>query len=234
MSEPLIAELEAYHEDCFSIDATSRIPDSSIKFLCFGGFSKWGTSVIHELKAPDVSTLIRALGSHPRVRKLSVIRKDKATAEVDIITAPDSLFITGIGETGCIPIEPTGTADGIDRYSLIVPDGRKLQQLFEILSEKYHLKLKAKRYIRSGQASFASFRSSGFLQLKTASELLTPRQFEAFDLACKEGYYSKPKRIKLEELSRKMEIHKATYAELLSKSEAKLLPIMNEILRMMR
>lgn len=233
MDKPLIAELEVHHENCFAIEATSKVAGSSTRYLGLGGTSKDGTTVIHELRSPDIEGLICALKSHPRVKKISVIRKDSTSAEVSILSEKDSLFITAMGESGCIPIPPTSTEDGMDKCTLIAPSHNALVRLFRLLDGKYDMKLKAKRYL-SGEPSFGSFRSSGFLQLKAACELLTPRQFEAFDLACRHGYYLRPKRITLEELSWKMDVGKATYAELLAKAEAKLLPVFNEVARIVK
>ncbi len=234
MSKPLIAELEVHHEDCFAIDTTSRIPDSSTKFLAFGGVCKQGIQVLHELRSPDVSLLVNALRNHPRVKNLVVVRRQKDVAEALVLSAQDSLFITAMGVSGCVPIEPTGTMGGTDRCALIAPDDSRLRKLFAALEGDYELKLRSKRYFSDEQISLASFRSSGFLQLKTAAELLTPRQMEAFSFACKEGYYEIPKRTGLEELARAMGISKPTYAELLSKAERKLLPAMNELVRLVK
>lgn len=233
MDKPLIAELEVHHENCFAIEATTRVAGSSTRYLGLGGISKRGITVIHELRSPDIEGFIRALKSQPQIKKLSIIRKDGASAEVSIFSEKDSLFITEVGESACVVIPPTSTEDGMDKCTLIAPSHNALRRLFGLLEGKYDMKLKAKRYL-SGEPSFASFRSSGFLQLKAACELLTPRQFEAFDLACRYGYYLRPKRITLEELSWKMGVGKAAYAELLSKAEAKLLPVFNEVARIVR
>jgi predicted DNA binding protein len=57
---------------------------------------------------------------------------------------------------------------------------------------------------------------------------------EVFDLACRYGYYEEPKKISIEELAAKLGISPSTCAELLRKAERKLLPVLSDILRMIR
>ena len=57
---------------------------------------------------------------------------------------------------------------------------------------------------------------------------------EVFDLACRYGYYEEPKKISIAELADKLAISESTYAELLRKAERKLLPILSDILRIIR
>jgi predicted DNA binding protein len=119
---------------------------------------------------------------------------------------------------------------------LLAPGFKYLKNFIELVGEKgYGLKIKSRRNLKQGdKLSLESFRTCGFTKLKAASELLTDRQMEAFDLACSSGYYEEPKEITLEELANNLGISESTYAELLRKAERKLLPILDEILKMIR
>lgn len=133
-------------------------------------------------------------------------------------------------------IEPTWTEGGVDYVTMLAPNFKSLKNFMDLVKEQgYDLKIKSKRYLEPSQAvSLDSFRTSGFSKLKFASELLTDRQMEVFDIACRYGYYEEPKKISIEELSQKLGVGPSTCAELLRKAERKLLPVLNDILRIMR
>jgi predicted DNA binding protein len=51
------------------------------------------------------------------------------------------------------------------------------------------------------------------------SDVLTPRQFECFQLAVKHGFYNEPKEITLQGLSQVMDIARSTFQEHLQSAE---------------
>ena len=118
---------------------------------------------------------------------------------------------------------------------MLAPNFASFKKFLASVEGKYDIKIKSKRYLdQSTRLSLDTFRTAGFLQLKTASEILTDKQMEAFDTACRYGYYEEPKKISIEELSGKLGIGPSTCAELLRKAERKLLPILSDVLRVMR
>lgn len=59
---------------------------------------------------------------------------------------------------------------------------------------------------------------------------LTDQQRKAFEIAMKQGYYSFPRKINLDELSRFMNLSRPTYQEHLRKAEIKLIEFMHEMI----
>ncbi|MDD5172389.1 MAG: helix-turn-helix domain-containing protein, partial [Candidatus ainarchaeum sp.] len=153
------------------------------------------------------------------------VREDRALA-----TAPY------LAKTGTMWLHPTWSDAEGDKVTLLAPNFKSLRNFITLVGEKgYDLKIKSKRYITPADSpSLDTFRTTGFTKLKFAGELLTDRQMEAFDLACRYGYYEEPKKTSIEELANKMGVSQSTFAELLRKAERKLLPVLNDIMRFMR
>lgn len=234
-NQPLIVELEQAH-DCTSIEVCDKLKDVKIKWLAtIGGDEKTVTNLF-EVDSSQLKKVIQKIKEHKHVKEVQIVVHGPKKSQVSIRQNKQVATAPYLAKTGTMWIEPTWSEEGIDKVTMLAPNYKSLKEFIELVSEKgYDLRIKSKRYIDPKEAgSLEGFKTSGFTKLKTASELLTDRQMEVFDLACRYGYYEEPKKISIEELSQKLDIGPSTCAELLRKAERKLLPILSDILRIIR
>ncbi len=233
--QPLIVELEQVHH-CTSLEVCDKLKDVRIKWLATIAGDEKTVTYLFEVDTPQLRNVLKKAKEHKNVREARVIRIGDKKSQIVIRQDRKVATAPYLAKTGTMWLEPTWSEGGVDHVTMLAPDFKSLRQFIDLVSEKgYDLKIKSKRYIsKSESPSFDSFRSTGFNKLKLANELLTERQLETFDLACRHGYYETPKKISIEELADKLGIGQSTCAELLRKAERKLLPVLNDILRMLK
>jgi predicted DNA binding protein len=233
--EPIIVELEQIH-DCTSIAVTDKIKDVKIKWLATIGEDERTITNLFEVDSAQLKKIIDLWKAQKTVKEIRIVMVGAQKAQLLVKVHKDLTTAPALAKTGTMWIEPTWTESGVDHVSMLAPNYKSLKEFMDQVKDKgYDLKIKSKRFLGSKDiSSFNSFQTSGFSKLKLASELLTDRQLEAFDLACRYGYYEEPKKVTIEELALKLGISSSTCAELLRKAEKKLLPILNEIIRMMK
>ncbi len=230
----LLIELEQVH-DCCSVEVSGKLHDSRIKWLATVGQDRKYVTNLFEINSPQPKAFIEHLTTHKDVGEVKVLSLQANKATITMKTKKKASTAPHLQKSGTTWIEPTWSEEGTDHVTMFAPDFNSFKKFLESVEGSYDIRVKAKKYIDTKtQPSFDTFRASGFLQLKTASELLTDKQMEAFDLACRFGYYDTPKRISLEELAQKLDISEAAMSELLRKAERKLLPILSEIVRVLR
>lgn len=233
--QPLIVELEQVHQ-CTSIEVCDRLKDVKIKWLATIGADDRTVTNLFEVETEQLKRVVQKIKEHAHVQEVKIILIGPAKSQITIQQNKQISTAPYLAKTGTIWIEPTWTEGGADYVTMLAPAYRNLKEFIDTVSEHgYELKIKSKRYINAKEnVSLDTFRTSGFTKLKFASELLTDRQMEVFDLACRYGYYEEPKRTSIEELGSKLGISASTCAELLRKAERKLLPILSDILRIIR
>jgi len=232
---PLIVELEQVHR-CISLEVSDRLKDVRIIWIATIGSDQTTVSNLFEIPTEGSDKTITKLKEHPDVVSLSVLQIGPSITQIIIREKKEVATAPFLAKTGVAWLAPALSEEGVDKVTMIAPDFSNLRAFIDLVSEKgYDIHIKSKRYLDGKSApSLETFRSSGFSKLKLASEILTDRQMEAFDLACRHGYYEEPKRITIEELALKLGISQSTCAELLRKSEKKLLPVLNDVLRLIR
>ena len=234
-SQPLIVELEQMHH-CVGIEVCDKLKDFKLKWLATIGQDAKTISNLFEIPTDTAKKTIRLINEHDDVLEVSLVRIGSKATQIIIKQKKGAATAPYLAKSGVVWLHPTWSEAGVDRVTMLAPSFRNLKAFIDMVSEKgYDLKIKSKRYIDTKEAiTFETFRASGFTKLRTASELLTDRQMEVFDLACRLGYYEVPQRISMEELAQKLGISQSTCAELLRKAEKKLLPVLNDILRILR
>lgn len=234
-SRPLIVELEQMHH-CVGIEVCDKLKDFRLKWLATIGQDAKTLSNLFEIPTENAKKTIRLINEHKDVLQVSIVRIGSKATQIIIKQKKGAATAPYLAKAGVVWLHPTWSEAGVDRVTMLAPGYKNLKAFMDMVAEKgYDLKIKSKRYIDNKEAiSLETFRTSGFTKLRTASELLTDRQMEVFDLACRYGYYEVPQRTSIGELAEKLGISPSTCAELLRKAEKKLLPILNDILRIMR
>jgi len=232
---PLIVELKQVH-NCTSIGVTNKLKDTKIKWLATVGIDEKTITNMFEVDTEYLKRIIAGLNKYPEVKEIKIIFLGDKKSHITIRQNKDLATGPALAKTGTMWMEPTWTEGGVDYVTMLAPNYKSLKEFMEIVKERgYDLSIKSKRFIdQKEKVSLDSFRTAGFSKLKFASELLTDRQLEAFDLACRHGYYETPKKISIEELALKLGITPSTCSELLRKAERKLMPILNEIIRIIK
>lgn len=231
---PLLIELEQVH-DCCSVAVSEKIKDSKLKWLATVGEDEKHIINMFELTCSEPKKFIDHLKTHKDVGVIKIVSLEKNKANVIIYSKKSASTAKHLAKSGTAWITPTWSEDGSDKVTMIAPNFSSFKKFLASVEGEYDIKIKAKRYLdNSTRLSLDSFRSAGFLQLKTASELLTDKQMEAFDIACRYGYYENPKKITLLEIAQKLDTTEAALSELLRKAEKKLLPVLSEIIKTLR
>jgi len=227
---PILVELDAVHE-CWAIRASEKVPETRIRCIAPVTADAKTLTNVWEVSAPDLKRAIAEIRKHPQVKRVNVLFKTPEKAQM-VLTQDKSLIVSKIPPDKAVLFEPTLTEEGKDTISLLVHDEQSMRDLFAMLEKNYDVKLRAKRYLEEPDPkAFDFFRTSGFLELKSLSTLLTAKQREVFDLACRDGYYEMPQKTSIDEMAKKLGIHPNTFADHLRKAEAKLLPIFADVLR---
>ncbi|MBI5223146.1 helix-turn-helix domain-containing protein [Candidatus Micrarchaeota archaeon] len=230
----LIIELEQVH-DCCSVAVTQKNKDSKLKWIATVGENHKYIMNLFELTSPEPKKFIEHLRTHKDVGAVKVISIAGEKAHITVHSKKVVSTSQYLTKSGTAWIEPTWSENGVDHVTMLAPDFASFKKFLSSVEDKYDIKIKSKRYLDdSTKLSLDTFRSSGFLQLKMASELLTDKQLSVFEMAAKYGYYENPKKITLLELAQKIDSSEAAVSELLRKAEKKLMPILSEIIRMMR
>jgi predicted DNA binding protein len=234
-NQPLIVELEQMHK-CVGIEVCDKLKDFKLKWLATIGQDAKTISNLFEIPTENAKKTVKLINGHKEVTEVSIVSIGPRATQIIIKQKKGAATAPYLAKAGVVWLHPTWSEAGVDRVTMLAPSFKNLKAFIDLVSEKgYDLKIKSRRYIDTKEAiTLETFKTSGFTKLRTASELLTDRQMEVFDLACRYGYYEVPQRTSIEELAQKLGISQSTCAELLRKAENKLLPILNDILRIMR
>ncbi len=232
--KPLIVELELTH-NCFCTDVPEKMKDGRIKYIAYTGSTPHTVYHLFEVKSPDLNRALEMIRKHPRVREMQILRKTEQLAEIHVGADKDPSTADALLKSKCIFIEPAIYEGGIEKLVLMAPSDESFSDFLSHLDSSFDVKLKSKHYLKEKEKmSLDLFRSTGFLKFKAAADLTTDRQLEAFQLAAKNGYYDEPKRISIRELAEISGISEAAFSELLRKAEKKLLPILADIMKVVK
>ncbi len=234
-NQPIIVELEQSHQ-CTSIEVCDKLKDVRIKWLATISGDKKTVTNLFEVDTENLKGVVDKARVHKNIREVQVVLIGPKTSQISVRQDRSVSTAPYLAKTGTMWLQPTWSEGGVDKVTMLAPNFKSLKAFIELVSEHgYDLKIKSKHYLTPSESpNLDTFRTSGFTKLKFASELLTDRQMEAFDLACRYGYYEEPKKTSIEELADRMGVSQSTFAELLRKAEHKLLPVLNDIMRFMR
>lgn len=197
---PMLVELQWVHP-CFCINCVQKVHDGRISLISPLAYGKGFATGLYEIEAGEnIGNLVTELRKHERVKTVTVVEKSENKALVYLRSKPDSLLIETVARTGCVPLEPSLTKDGVDNCSIYVPGEKELHSLYSTLKDNFEVKLLSKKYLKTGETKSAAYIGvKELLELKTLSSRLSPRQFEVFSYASRKGYFDSPKRIDIEE-----------------------------------
>ncbi len=232
-NRPVLFELDINHL-CWFCDITDRNPDATIVSTLSQVEGDRITNVI-QLNSPDPKKDIERMKAHPLVKSVQVLTMSQSSALLVVVSSYKAMTYKLLHHTNVKMLESPVTRAGVDSEILMAPSDKEMRELITRFSEHKDyadVKLKKKKYLNPEDAvSLSAFRTSGFFDLQSAKQLITPKQLEIFQLACDYGYYDIPKKISIEELAEKTGLSPSTLAEHLRKAEAKLLPVFWKVMK---
>lgn len=230
---PVLFEVDIHHL-CWFVDITEKNPDVTIVSTMSTVHGDLITNII-QLTSPTPKEDIERIKKHPLVKKVEILALSPNTALLSVTSSYKAMTYKILHQTNVKLLESPVTRGGLDSEILLAPSHKEMHDLLSIWNEQkdYNdVRLRRKRNLRPEDAkSLSMFRTTGFFDLQSAKELITPKQLEIFQLACDYGYYDTPKKISLEQLAERTGIAPSTLAEHLRKAEAKLLPVFWKVLR---
>lgn len=233
-AKPILMDLDITH-DCWCIDAAEKMGEGIISHAPYMASNDTKTSVVElKISSPEVGTAISAIESHPYVKKVVEVYRDKSKGFVYVYCDYGKIVLKRIHESGCIRLDPSSTTDGVDKVLVMAPAQENVRQFFDLVEDDCTVNIHSKKQLKEKEmGSFDFFENSGFLKLKTTSDFLTPRQRETFETACAHGYYKYPKKVTLGDIAELQGISASTAAEHLRKAEKKLFPVLLEALQVL-
>jgi predicted DNA binding protein len=234
-TRPVLFEVDINHL-CWFVDLTEKNPDASLVSTMS---TVHGNTIINivQLTSPTPKKDIEFIKKHPLVRAVEIVMLGPVSAMLKVTSSYQAMTYHILHRTNVTLLESPTTKGGLDTELLLARSHKDMDDLLSRWKEQkdyYDVKLKRKRYLEPGeQATFNVFRTGGFFDLKSAKEMLTPKQLEVFRLACDYGYYDMPKRITIEELAERTGLSPSTLAEHLRKAETRLLPVLWKVLNKM-
>jgi predicted DNA binding protein len=232
--KPVIVELELTH-NCFCTDVPEKMKDGKIKYLAYTGSTPHTVYHLFEVRSPELDKILEKIRKHPTVRQVQILRKSDNLAEIHVESDKDPSTAEALLKSKSIFIQPAVYEGGVEKLVLMAPSDENFRDFIKHLDESFDVKLKSKHYLKEKEKmSLDLFKSTGFIKLREAADLITDKQMEVFDLACKNGYYDEPKKISIRELAEMMDISEAAFSELLRKAERKLLPVLSNIMKVVR
>ena len=232
--KPLIVELELTH-NCFCTDVPEKMKDGRIKYIAYTGSTPHTVYHLFELTSPEINKALDMIKKHPLVKEVQILRKTDNMAEIHVGAEKDPSTANALLKSKSIFIQPAVYEGGVEKIVLMAPSDENFRDFLRHLDESFEVKLKSKHYLKEKEKmSLDLFKSTGFIKLREAADLITDKQMEVFDLACKNGYYDEPKKISIRELAEMMDTSEAAFSELLRKAERKLLPVLSDIMKVVR
>lgn len=225
-------EVEVSHP-CWFVDLTEKNPDVSLTTLRTVGIKGDSITNLVELKSPTPEKDVDFIKRHQLVKKVDVLLRKKEGYILKVTSSYKAMTFKVLDKSGATLLESPLTEEGKDKEILMAGSYKQLRNLIDEWKEQgdWEVKLTKKKHIETEKISLDIFKKSGFFDLTSAKQLLTDKQHEVFELACKYGYYDVPKKITLEELAAQIGISPPTIAEHLRKAEAKLFPALLKILK---
>ena len=123
-----------------------------------------------------------------------------------------------IEENNCMEVQPTVYKGGYEWYKILAFDNRDLVRLFGSLSRWADIDVVSRAALNERSA-----RDTMAVSIRSLLGALTDRQLKALLVALSAGYYNIPRRVRTEDISRKLNSPRTTYETHLRKAEGKVM-----------
>lgn len=229
--KPVLVELDVFHENCFAIPVTERMDGVSMVSVPANKRTPDRITFYARISGPGAPQAVERMRKQAGIRRIDLLCRGKEHVFVYAEADPVCSSLYSCLEAGALLNEPALTIGTHDTLSLIFPDQDALKR-FDSERPGFDFRLRSKKpFDEESLSGLATFSKQGFTQLKTVSSSLSPAQREAFDLAVQRGYYHEPQKITVTELAFETGVSASTCAEHLRKAEAKLMPVLGQLMK---
>ena len=229
---PILFDIEVIHPGCWCIDTSARI-EHTIREGHSLNVTNGKITVETEITGSGVNQVIKKIEAHPIVKRVDVKFHVGDTTRFYVTSLYDPTIMKRVVASGCSYLGECITENGVDKIMLVAPSMENFKTFCNSVDENTEIVLKSRKNLEEKDiTSMKSFNASGFFKIRNAKEMLSEKQKEIFDLACKRGYYNFPKRLTLEELARSVGLSESTTREHLRRAEAKIYPVMSDLIRL--
>ncbi|UHQ96262.1 helix-turn-helix domain-containing protein [Natrinema halophilum] len=221
--------LEIWHPDCWTLEVTDEAPASLLAQTVFnaadgrvkGHFTVYGDST------EDIDRLVQTAAESRLTHSVTEMQNQygvnqnrappgNATRELLVEYDPENTISDALASHGFIQEGPVRVQNGTEYWSVFVSDDDRdrLNERLDDIRDSHDAEITVTK--------IASQSSSGGNIIDRIA-LLSERQREIFELACRHDYYAWPREVTTRELADEAGVSKTTLLEHLRKAEAKLL-----------
>jgi predicted DNA binding protein len=161
--------------------------------------------------------LLKELGAKA-VRKVPLGQKGRLIVQKHNYSAMAQNVNATIEEYNCMEVQPTIYRDGYEWYRILAFDNRDLVRLFGALSRWADVNVVSRETLSERTA-----RDTMTVSIRSLLGRLTDRQLKALLVALGAGYYDTPRKVRTEDISRRMNSPRTTYETHLRKAESKVM-----------
>ncbi|SEW09820.1 helix-turn-helix domain-containing protein [Natrinema salifodinae] len=218
--------LDIWHPDCWGLQATEAVDAGllvhtvhrTVEETVKGHFTVYAdtTAQLDEFVTfADESPLTHSTVELGQRSTGTAPSPGNATRELFVEYEPEHSISDTLVSHGFIHDVSVRVEGGVEHWPVFVADGRT-----EIQDRLETIRAQTDAEISISKIASADGDSPG---APDRTDRLTPRQREAFELACDRNYYAWPREISTRELADELDVSKTTLLEHLRKAEAKLL-----------
>jgi predicted DNA binding protein len=199
--------LEISSKDYYSCELTKKIP---VKVTIVTIQLPEGYGYVEPLEGGEhtIQIYTNALKSSKSILEFEITYKSEDVYWTRIVHKLDfpSIYETVL-ESGNMSLLPITILNGVQYHTVLSPSRDALRTLLKTLKRRFTT------------VKILSLHSE---PLKSKTTLLTQKQLEAFKLAFNQGYYQIPRRIKIEDLAKKLDVKRVAVQERLRRAEIRI------------
>ncbi len=195
-------------KDYYSCELTQKIP-VRVSILAINGSEGLGFYEALDNKTETLEDYVQLMQKSPQIKDIKVTHRSKNRFWTRVVHKLDypSIHDT-ILESGSMTILPIVIENGVQYHNILSPTPNSFRDLQEKLQNRF----------TSIQLKALSSRPT-----ETIQDLLTDKQYAAFQLALKKGYYEVPRRCTLEEISAELGIKRVAMQERIRRAELRII-----------
>ncbi|MFH1786488.1 MAG: helix-turn-helix domain-containing protein [archaeon] len=179
----------------------------------------------------DLDAALEKFRMHELTTNVRVVERSKCGLRLVSETPYEESAARAVYSSGCVMLESAAEKDGWEVGTLIADSREQIHDMYNLVKEMGDarlLRFKNSRTETSGLDSMLKL-----ISLKNTELLrnnLSPKQLEVFNFAYKKGYYGWPRKINLKEIAHALDLRESTAREHLRKAEAKIMPMIAEVM----
>ena len=219
--------LDVWHPNCWTLEVTERVSAGLLghgvhhvdgraqgRFTAFADTAEKLAALLSAIEASPLTDAVWSV-AQPRTVDDDALAPGSATQGLVVTYDLDNSINDALVSRGFLPDEPVRMVGGREYWTVVVHEEREAVRtaLKEVRTE-HDAEVRVDHI-----ASAADGVGVGIF----ATDDLSQRQREVFDLARREGYYTWPREVSAADLATELGVSKATLLEHLRKAEAKLL-----------